>query len=97
MECYLEVTDEPSIQQALESMPAGEFEVFKAKRADAAATVLEIITYLSPLTIPVIAGIIKEQIRARKHVKVKVKGVELQGLSEETVERILREHFDGKK
>lgn len=97
MECYMELSDDPSVHQTLKSMSDGEFQVFRAKRADAATTTLEIITYLSPLTIPVIAGLIKEQIRARKHVKVKIKGVELHGLSEKTVEQILQKHFDGKK
>ena len=94
MECYLEVGNDLDIYKDVEILPENTYEIFKAKRADAASVVLEVIAIVTPITLPLIAGIIKERIRAKKYVKVKMDGIELQGLSEQSVERILREHSD---
>lgn len=97
MDCLIQLNDDTESQALLGQLPADACECFRSKRADAAGVLLELLIYLSPLTIPIVASVIKERIKAKKFVRVKVKGLEIHGLSEESVERILREHLDARK
>lgn len=96
-EFFIELENDKDSIESLKSLPEDIYELFKAKRADASTVVLQVLTYLTPITLPIIAGIIIARIKSRKYVKVKIKGIELRGLSEASVERILKEHLDGEK
>jgi aspartyl/asparaginyl-tRNA synthetase len=51
--------------------------------------ILEVLIQLSTFSIPIIAGIIIKQIKARKHIEVKYKGLKIKGLSETNTVKIL--------
>lgn len=73
----------------LEQSLPGEFQIVKSNRFDGTDGLLQAIVTLSTLSIPLIAKVIIEAIRARKHVSIKVNGTTITGVSEKTVLKIL--------
>ncbi len=72
--------------------------VVQPDRFDASSSeIAHAMIVLSATTLPFLTKIVVELIRARKHVSIKHKGMELAGLSEDRAESILRnllEHDD---
>ena len=65
------------------------FEV-KVDKFDGISDCSQIIVILSPIIISAIVSILKEKIRSKKHIKLKHKGTEIKGVSEDNVESILK-------
>lgn len=59
------------------------------KRGMDGATILTTVVTLSPMVIGAIVKLVRMSLDARKHVKVTYKGTTIQGVSEETLLRIL--------
>ena len=59
------------------------------KRFDGGADVVHALIHLSYLMVPVIAKVIIEQIRARRHVSIKANGLEVTGITEKNAETLL--------
>jgi hypothetical protein len=59
------------------------------KRGMDGATILTTVVTLSPMVIGAIVKLVRMSLDARKHVKVTYKGMTIQGVSEETLLRIL--------
>ncbi|MDA8482635.1 hypothetical protein NNO07_06100 [Pseudomonas resinovorans] len=55
-------------------------------------TLFTVIMTLTPLVINGIVDIVKSQIAAKKHIRVVVNGVEIQGVSEASLMKILETH-----
>jgi hypothetical protein len=80
--------DEPLLEEIQNAEP-GSFETISAHRFGGEIGVTAALVSLTATTIPVLAGIIKELIRSRKYVKLKVRGIEVAGVSEDTILEIL--------
>jgi putative effector of murein hydrolase len=61
------------------------------RRFDGQPEILQVLVILTSVTIPAIAKIVIELIRSRKHVSLKVNGIEVKGISEENIFNILKE------
>ena len=70
-------------------------EVVKADSLDGTSDLIQILLVLNSLAIPVLAKIVIESIRAKKHVSIKKDGIEITGISEASVHKILEKILDG--
>ncbi len=71
-----------------------ELEAFELKRFDGGVAIVAVILPVITATLPFVTRMVLAQIAAKRHVKVKVDGVELQGLSASEAERILQKVYD---
>lgn len=65
-----------------------------SEKFDASIELTELVLSLTIGTIPFITKIVIELIRARKHIKIKHKGLEVVGISEKNAEQLLRQIID---
>ncbi len=65
--------------------------ILTVKRFDGTSDLIEAIVPLTISALPFITKIILEQIRSKKHVKIKHKGMEIRGISESNVVSIVEE------
>jgi hypothetical protein len=79
--------DEGSLVELQASYP-NDVRVVEAKGLEG-THFLNVLIGLSSLTLPLITKVVIELIRARKHVSLKVDGVELTGLSEKNAKELL--------
>jgi hypothetical protein len=86
----LEVPKEHSgLARQLTELEEGQVTIGTLKRFGGESDILQVVVALSPLTIPFIAKVIVEYIRAQQSVVVKYRGVEIRGLSAENVKSVL--------
>jgi hypothetical protein len=62
----------------------------RRKRFDGLPDFVQALVVLTPVTLPVVAKIVTEQIKSRRHISVKYKGVEVRGLADSTVISVLQ-------
>jgi hypothetical protein len=80
--------------KALAEQNGIELEDFELKRFDGGVAIVAVVLPLMSATLPFITKMVVAQIEAKRHVKVKVKGVELQGLTAAEAGRILAQLSD---
>lgn len=66
-------------------------QVINARKFQGEPETIQLLITLSSIIIPSIATVIVNLIRAKKHISLKYKGVEVKGISEDTVVQILNE------
>jgi hypothetical protein len=66
------------------------------KRFDGGVAIVAVVAPLLASTLPFITKIVVSQINAKKHVVVKVKGIEIRGLDEASASRLIREIYEAK-
>ncbi|KJH65676.1 hypothetical protein [Chromobacterium violaceum] len=69
---------------------SGDVSFIDAKRFDG-AVVLQLLAMLNTVTIPLLAKIVIERIRANRHVVIKKKGLVIRGLSADNAVKVLSE------
>ncbi len=84
----VESKDEHFLRTLQTSSPF-EAKLFHSRRFEGEIGITEALTILATVTIPVIAKVIIELLRARKQVRIKVDGIEISGLTENTTVGIL--------
>ena len=62
-----------------------------SKKFQGQAETIQVLVSLGAIAIPALANIIVQQIKSKKYVSVKYKGVELQGISEKNAVKILKQ------
>ncbi|MHA6718654.1 hypothetical protein ACX40Y_04295 [Sphingomonas sp. RS6] len=67
------------------------------KRFDGGVAIVAVVLPLLTATLPFITKIVLEQIRAKRHVVVKVDGVELRGLDADSASKILAQALEARK
>jgi hypothetical protein len=67
-------------------------EFVDTNRLSGETDIIAAIVTISSFTLPLVANIITELIRSRQYVKVKVKGIEVSGLSESNAMEILKKY-----
>lgn len=66
-----------------------ECELIQSKKFQGQAETVQVLITISATVLPFVAKIIIEYIRAKKHVSLKYKGVEVKGISEKNIVEIL--------
>jgi len=61
---------------------------------DGGASIISAVVVLTPVVIPAIVSIVKARLAADRHVKVKMKGIEVSGASLKDVEKFLKSQQD---
>lgn len=71
-------------------------EIIEIKRFDGGAAVVAVVLPLLTATLPFITKMVLEQIRSKRHVVVKVDGIELRGLDADSASKILAQALEAK-
>lgn len=85
----LDLEDEAEVRTELQNL-LNDVSFIEAKRFDG-ALVLQLLAMLNAVTIPLLAKIIIERIRANRHVIIKKKGMVISGLSADNAIKVLSE------
>ena len=78
-----------TVLKNLESIEKGTVSISKPKKFSGDADLISAIVTLTTISIPVIGKVIIELINAKKYVKIKVKGVEISGITEKNAIEVL--------
>lgn len=81
--------DDDDAKAALGGLPKADVLLATPDHFEGGHEVLSAIVTITTVTIPVIGALIREHIRAKRYLKVKVKGVEVAGSSLDEVEAFL--------
>lgn len=68
---------------------ADEITFARIKKFNGAQDIIQLIVAVTSITLPFITKIILEHIRSKKSISVKFKGIEIKGISEKNITRIL--------
>lgn len=71
-------------------------EIIEIKRFDGGAAIVAVVLPLLTATLPFLTKIVLEQIRSKRHVVVKVDGIELRGLDADNASKILAQALKAK-
>lgn len=63
--------------------------VLQTSGFDGATEVMTVLVTLTTAAMPFIASVLKEQIRSRRYVKIVYKGAQIQGISEDNIEKLI--------
>ncbi len=85
--------DEVQVNAASEGVDA---EIIEIKRFDGGAAIVAVVLPLLTATLPFITKMVLEQIRSKRHVVVKVDGIELRGLDADSASKILAQALEAK-
>jgi len=85
----LDLEDEAEVRTELQNLP-NDVSFIESKRFDGALA-LQLLAMLNTVTIPLLAKIIIERIRANRHVVIKKKGMVISGLSADNAIKVLSE------
>lgn len=76
---------------------AVEAQFVEIKRFDGGLEIVAVILPLLSATLPFVTKIVLEQIRSKRHVVVKIDGVELRGLDADSASKILAQALEAQK
>lgn len=82
-------TNDRDVLKQLEAIDGTADVLASERRGMNGSTLFTAVLALAPATLPVIVSIVKAQLEARKHIRVIVDGVEIRGVSEKTLMKIL--------
>ncbi|GAA3693231.1 hypothetical protein GCM10022268_00220 [Sphingomonas cynarae] len=85
--------DEVQANAASEGVDA---EIIEIKRFDGGAAIVAVVLPLLTATLPFITKMVLEQIRSKRHVVVKVDGIELRGLDADSASKILAQALEAR-
>lgn len=85
----LDKEGEAEVRAELQSV-SNEISFVDAKRFDG-ALVLQVLAALNTVTLPILAKVITERIRANRHVVIKKRGIVISGLSADNAIKVLSE------
>ncbi|MBB6122946.1 hypothetical protein [Sphingobium subterraneum] len=85
--------DEVQANAASEGVDA---EIIEIKRFDGGVAIVAVVLPLLTATLPFITKMVLEQIRSKRHVVVKVDGIELRGLDADSASKILAQALEAK-
>jgi DNA-binding transcriptional ArsR family regulator len=88
-EIAVELSDKAALQE-LEKLSEGADGFTSERKGMDGMTLCTVVMTLSPLVINGIVKIYQSQQEAKRHVRIKIKGVEIQGVSEQKLLEILR-------
>jgi hypothetical protein len=74
---------------AVDELPKGAYHVVSDRRLSGGIEAAQFLVTVTAATAPILARVIIEQIRSRKHVRLVKDGVEVSGVSEQTILAIL--------
>ena len=83
--------DDKLLLEEIRNAEPESFEIVSAHRFGGEIGLAAALVSLTATTIPILASIVKELIRSRRYVRLKVRGVEISGVSEDKILEILNQ------